>query len=257
VLAAASGLLGLLVGSFLNVVVWRVPRRESVVRPGSHCPTCDTPLKPVDNVPVLSWLILRGRCRYCGARISARYPLVELTTAAVFAAVAWRIGLGWELPALLYLGAISVALALIDIDVRRLPDAIVLPSYAVVLALLLLPAAIDDEWPSYLRALAGMAILYAFYFAIAFAYPAGMGFGDVKLAGVLGACLGWLGWAELLTGAFLGFLIGGVVGIALMLGRRASRRSHIPFGPSMLAGALVAVLFGGAVTQVYLDTLVV
>jgi leader peptidase (prepilin peptidase) / N-methyltransferase len=255
-LSLASMVLGLLVGSFLNVVIWRVPRGESVVRPPSHCPTCNAPVRPRDNIPVLSWLLLRGRCRDCSTPISGRYPLVEVATGAVFVVLAMRIGLEPELPAFLYLGAIGVALWMIDLDVKRLPDAIVLPSYLVAGVLLLLAAVLDQDWSALFRAVLGMAILFAFYFLLAFIYPAGMGFGDVKLAGVLGLYLGWLGWAELVTGGFLGFLYGGVVGLGLMLVRRAGRKSQIPFGPFMLAGALTAILCGGALADLYLDSVV-
>jgi leader peptidase (prepilin peptidase)/N-methyltransferase len=213
-------------------------------------------VRPRDNVPVLSWVALRGRCRECAAQISARYPLVEMGTAAVFVVLAVRIGLEPELPAFLYLGAIGVALALIDIDVKRLPNAIVLPSYLVGATLLGLAAAIESSYSDYLRAGLGMAALFSLYFLLAFLYPAGMGFGDVKLAGVLGMYLGWLGWAEVVSGAFLGFLFGGVVGAALMAVRKAGRKSQIPFGPYMLLGALVAILAGDALADLYLDSLV-
>lgn len=252
-LLAVSAALGLVVGSFLNVVVWRVPRRESLAHPGSHCPRCEHPVRPRDNVPVLSWLVLRGRCRDCQAPISVRYPLVELGTAVLFVLLTWRFGLVWELPAYLYLGAISVALALIDLDVHRLPDVIVLPSYAVLAALLLLPAALDDRWSDLLRAGLGAAALFALYALLWLVYPAGMGRGDVKLAGVLGAYLGWLGWGTVLVGGFLGFLIGGVVGGALMSVRRAGRKTALPFGPSMLLGALLAVGWGQDLFRGYLD----
>jgi leader peptidase (prepilin peptidase) / N-methyltransferase len=249
--ALAAGVVGVVIGSFLNVVIWRVPRGESVVSPPSHCPGCDTPIAPRDNVPVLSWLLLRGKCRHCHNPISPRYPLVELATGVLFAPMAVRFGLAWDLPAYLYLAAIAVALALIDIDVHRLPNAIVLPSYPVVAALLLLPAVVDGRWDDYLRAVLGGLILFAFYFLLAFIYPAGMGFGDVKLAGVLGAYLGWLGWGAFGAGAFLGFLLGGVLGALLMAVGRAGRKSKIPFGPFMLAGALIAVFVGEPLVDLY------
>jgi leader peptidase (prepilin peptidase)/N-methyltransferase len=210
-----------------------------------------------DNVPVVSWLLLRGRCRDCDTRISVRYPLVEVSTAVVFAAMTARIGLQAELPAFLYLAAIGVALWMIDVDVKRLPDAIVLPAYPVAAILLTVAALAEGEWDSLIRAGGGMALLFGFYFLLAFIYPAGMGFGDVKLAGVLGLYLGWLGWGEVVTGGFLGFLFGGLVGLGLMLLGRAGRKSQIPFGPFMLAGALVAVLWGGALADLYLDNLLV
>ena len=253
-LVVCTALVGLVIGSFLNVVIWRVPRGESVVRPPSHCPGCGHEIRPRDNVPVLSWLLLRGRCRDCGTGISVRYPLVEAGTAVVFGVLTLAIGLEPELPAFLYLGAVGVALAMIDIDVKRLPNAIVLPSYPAAAALLTVAAAVDGRWEDLLRAGLGMVALYAFYFLLALVYPAGMGFGDVKLAGILGLYLGWLGWAEVVTGGFLGFLFGGVVGGGLVLVRRAGRKSMLPFGPFMLAGALVAILWGGALADLYLDT---
>ena len=251
VLAVVCGVLGLLIGSFLNVVIWRVPRGASVVRPPSHCPGCQTPIAPRDNIPVVSWLLLRGRCRSCGERISARYPLVELATGLLFAAVALAIGPHAELPAFLYLAAIAVALTMIDIDTRRLPNAIVLPSYVVVGALLTVAAAVSGDWDNLLRAGLGGAALFAFYFALAFIYPAGMGFGDVKLAGVLGLCLAWLGWGALAVGAFAAFLLGGVLGAGLMLLGRAGRKTAIPFGPWMLAGAMIAVFVGQQLADAY------
>jgi leader peptidase (prepilin peptidase)/N-methyltransferase len=250
-LAALCALLGLAIGSFLNVIVWRVPRGESVLRPASRCPRCEAPIRPRDNVPVLSWLVLRGRCRACSAPISVRYPLVEAATAGLFAALAVKIGPHAVLPAYLYLGAVAVALALIDLDVRRLPNAIVLPSYAVALVLLGLAAMVDGQANPLLRALFGMVAYYGVFFLLAFAYPAGMGFGDVKLAGVLGLYLGYLGWNVLAVGAFAGVLLGGVVGIGLLLGGRAGRKSAIPYGPFMLTGALLAVFVGASIAHGY------
>jgi leader peptidase (prepilin peptidase)/N-methyltransferase len=149
-----------------------------------------------------------------------------------------------------------VALAFIDLDVRRLPDAIVLPSYPVMAVLLTAAAAAGGDWDDLLRAVLGGLILGGFYFALVFAYPAGMGFGDVKLSGVLGMALGYLGWAELGVGAFLGFLYGGLIGIVLLLVGRAGRKSAIPFGPFMLLGALTAVLVGGGIADAYTGLLV-
>lgn len=251
VLVPLAAAVGLVVGSFLNVVVWRLPRGESVARPASRCPACGTRLRVRDNVPILSWVALRGHCRYCGAAISARYPVVELLTAITFALVAWRIGATWTLPAYVYLSTVGIALAFIDLDVRRLPNALTLPSYAVG-AVLLTVAALAAGEPGYLaRAAIGMAALYALYFLLMIAKPGGMGFGDVKLAGVLGLFLGYLGWGSLIVGVFLGFLLGGLGGIALMLTGQAGRKSKIPFGPYMVAGALVAVLAGQPLAHAY------
>ena len=255
VLVALCAVLGLLIGSFLNVVIWRVPRGESVVSPPSACPACGNPVRPRDNVPVVSWLLLKKRCRDCGGPISGRYPAVEAGTAATFAVVAGYFGLVVELPAFLYLAAIAIALALIDLDVHRLPNAIVLPSYVVGGVLLAVPSLVDGDYSQLLRAVIGLAALYAFYFGLVLVYPAGMGFGDVKLAGVLGMYLAWLGWAELVVGAFLGFLLGGVLGGLLLVTRKAGRKSKIPFGPFMLLGAFGGIFFGDAVADWYLATM--
>jgi leader peptidase (prepilin peptidase)/N-methyltransferase len=249
--ASAAGVLGLLVGSFLNVVVWRVPRGESIVSPPSACPACSAPIRPRDNVPVLGWLVLRGRCRDCSARISPRYPLVELGTGVLFAVLAARIGAHLELIAYLYLGAVGLALALIDIDVKRLPDVLTLPSYAV--GAVLLGIASTDEPESLLRALLGAAAMFAVYFALCFAYPAGMGFGDVKLSGVIGLYTAWLGWDVWAAGLLLGFFLGGFFGIGLILIRKGGRKTAVPFGPFMLLGALLAILFGQEMVSGYLD----
>src|SRR5690554_4155885 len=181
-LGALFGVLGLLIGSFLNVVVHRVPLGRSLVRPGSACPACGAAVRPRDNIPVLSWLVLRGRCRDCRAPISARYPLVEAGTALAFAGVFALTVLGdrpWALPAFAYLAAVSIALTLIDLDVRRLPDAIVLPSYPVMAALLTLASWQGGDWPALLRAAIGGVALFVFYFVVMIVKPGGMGFGDV------------------------------------------------------------------------------
>ncbi len=244
-------LFGLAIGSFLNVVVWRVPRGESVVKPPSACPGCGTPIRPRDNVPVLGWLLLRGRCRDCGASISRRYPLVELACAALFAVLALRFGLDPVLPAFLYLAAVGLALALIDVDVKRLPDKLTLPSYPAAIVLLGLAALLGSDSGSLLRALLGGAAMYAVYFALCFAYPAGMGFGDVKLAGVLGLYTGWLGWGVWAVGLFSGFLLGGVFGLAVAALGRGGRKTKLPYGPFMLLGVLLAVLVGARLFDAY------
>jgi leader peptidase (prepilin peptidase) / N-methyltransferase len=255
VLLGAAGF-GLLIGSFLNVVIWRAPRDESVVSPPSTCPGCGAPIAPRDNVPVLSWLLLHGRARCCGERISARYPLVELATAAAFAGVTawWWLGSlpGAAVPAFCYLAAITVALTLIDIDVHRLPDVIVLPSYPVALVLLAVPTAVEQQWSWLGRAALGALLLFAFYFVLVLIYPAGMGLGDVKLAGVLGLYLGWLGWPQTVVGLAAGFALGGVLSLLLLAVRVVERKSMLPYGPFMLAGTWLAVAVAVPVADWYL-----
>ena len=254
VTAAFSGLLGLMIGSFLNVVIWRVPRGESVVRPPSHCPHCDHQLAPLDNIPLLSWLALRGRCRHCGGPISARYPAVELTTGVLFAALALKFGADSVLPAYLYLAAVGVALTLIDFDVKRLPDVLTLPSYPVGIGLLAIGIHGHGIHP-FLRALLGMLILFGFYALLWFFYPAGMGLGDVKLSGVLGLYLAWLSWGALATGAFAAFVYGGVVGIGVILFAGGGRKTKVPFGPFMLLGALTGIFVGSQLAHAYTSLL--
>ncbi len=250
-LLVVIGVLGLSVGSFLNVVIHRVPRDESLIRPGSHCPQCQVPVRPWHNVPVLGWLVLRGRCAHCHARISPRYPIVELATGLLFVAVTARFGWSLALPAYLYLAAVAVALAAIDLDVRRLPNPIVLPSYLVGAALLLLAAGAHGDWWALARSAIAMAALWSFYFALAVLHPGGMGFGDVKLAGLLGLYLGFLGWGPVWIGTLVGFLLGGLIGGALLVSRRANRKTAVPFGPPMLAGAMLAVLLAGPIAAWY------
>jgi len=250
-----AAVVGLAVGSFLNVLIHRVPAGLSVVRPGSRCPACEHSVRSRDNVPVLSWLLLRGRCRDCGTRIAARYPLVELGTALLFALVAARLGPSASLPAFLYLCAVSVALAAIDLETQRLPNVLTLPSYLVGGGLLAVAAAVDGDVGRLLRAVEGMVALYAFYFVICYATAGkGMGFGDVKLAGLLGLYLGWLGWPELLVGAFAAHLLGGVVAVWLVARGGASRKTRVPFGPFLVAGALVALLVGSPIAHAWLQT---
>ena len=184
-----------------------------------------------------------------------RYPLVEIGHAVLWLTMLIRFDLTWELPAYLYLASAGLALAVIDLDTKRLPNALTLPSYVVGAVLLLLPAILDGRWDNYLRAGLGMAALYGFYFVLALIYPKGMGWGDVKLAGVLGLYLGWLSWGVLVVGGFLGFLLGALIGGFLMLVRRAGRKSKISFGPFMLLGALLAILWGGEWWDSYLSTL--
>lgn len=255
-----AGLLGLVIGSFLNVVIYRVPARVPLTRE-SRCPSCDHAIKPWQNVPVVSWLALRGRCAQCGEPISPRYPLVELATGVSFTGVAWFFLATSTTPmaatavvilAYLYFAAITIALALIDLDTHRLPNVIVVPAYAVSLLLFAVACVQGADWSALLRAAIGGAALYAFYFVLRLVRPGGMGGGDVKLAGVVGIYLAWLGWGALVVGAFAAFVFGGIYGLALMAARRAGRKTAIPFGPWMLAGAWAGIFAGEAIARWYI-----
>ena len=263
-IASFSGLIGVLIGSFLNVVIHRVPAGVSVVRPRSSCPNCSSAIRSIDNVPIVSWLLLGGRCRDCRTPISPRYPLVELATGLLFALVAlWTVSGLQSMPvadgasvllvlAFLYLMAISVALTMIDLDTHRLPNAIVLPAYPVMLALLTAASALSGDWGALLRGVSGMFALAAAYLLLALAVPGGMGFGDVKLAGVIGLALAYLGWGPLAVGSFGAFLLGGTFAIVLVVTRRTGRRSGIPFGPWMVGGAWIGIFFGAGIWNSYL-----
>ena len=248
-IAASFAMAGLLLGSFLNVVVHRLPRGGSLVRPASHCPGCGTPVRPYDNVPVLSWLVLRGRCRGCAEPISARYPLVEAGTGALWLAVVAVHG--DDTPQLvlgLVLVTLLVPMALIDLDHRIIPNT--LTALGAVLAIGLGFALDPSGQPE--RLIAGAAA-GTFFLLAALAYPGGMGMGDVKLAGVLGLFLGAAVAPALAVALVAGVAVGGVV--IARLGAVAGRKTAVPFGPFLALGGLVAVLAGEPIVDWYLSTL--
>jgi leader peptidase (prepilin peptidase)/N-methyltransferase len=248
---ALSTILGLLVGSFLNVVIARVPARESVVRPRSRCPACGTQLAARDNVPLVSWLVLRGRCRTCSAPISPRYPLVEALTAVLFGVVAAYLGADWALPAFLVFTACLVAVSFIDAGHFLVPNRVLVATLALAGPLLVLAAAAGGDWGDLERAVAGGAIAFGGLLLLNLLNPRYMGMGDVKLAFVLGLFLGWLGLGRVALGLFLGFLLGAVGGVALIAAGLRTRKDHIPFAPFLAAGALVAVVVGGPILDWY------
>jgi leader peptidase (prepilin peptidase)/N-methyltransferase len=239
------GVLGGAVGSFLNVVIHRLPRGESLVKPGSRCPGCGTALRPRDNVPLMSWLLLRGRCRSCGAPISSRYPIVELVTAAAFVAVALTRGVDDDLLLELPFAAILIAVAGIDLEHRIVPNRIVVPAavFAVAAAAVVEPGQLPE------LLLAGGAAFAALLLA-ALAYPAGMGMGDVKLAGVMGLYLG----LSVVPALLAAFLAGTVVGLGIVAREGAQgRKSGVPFAPFLALGGLVGLLAGSQLIDLYRD----
>jgi leader peptidase (prepilin peptidase)/N-methyltransferase len=266
-LAAIAGVFGLAIGSFLNVVIYRVPIGKSIVYPSSACPNCGSGIAARDNVPVVSWFALHGRCRECSEPISARYPLVELGTGLLFFIVALPVAAqivaiqptvdtvakALTLLAYLYLAAISVALAFIDVEHHKLPNAIVLPSYIVGVLLLGTAGLISGDFEALFRAGVGMVAMGIAYFVLAIVWPGSMGFGDVKLAGVLGLFLGYTGWGALVTGSLLAFFLGGAFGVVLILRRKSTRKSGIAFGPWMVLGAFIGILFGNTIWTDYLS----
>lgn len=246
-LVVAAALYGLVIGSFLNVVIYRVPAKVSVVRPGSACPGCGQPIGPRDNIPVISWLLLRGRCRNCAMSISPRYPGVELLTGVVFVATALRFGWSWSLPAEIVFVAGLVTLSFIDYDHLLLPRVIVYPLGLAVAALLVLAAAVQGSWHRLGIAALCAAVEFAVLFTINFVSPRSMGFGDVRFGPVIALALGWLGWRYAFIGFLAANLIGAVIGLGLIALRRAGRRTPIPFGVFLSVGAFLTMLFGGAI----------
>jgi leader peptidase (prepilin peptidase) / N-methyltransferase len=237
--------LGAVIGSFLNVVVYRLPRKESLVTPGSRCPSCGTAVAPHDNIPVVSWLLLRGRCRHCETSISPRYPAVELLTAVAFAAVVAVRGVDDGLVLELPFVAALIALAGIDLDHRLLPNRIVYPMAAY--GLVATAVVQTDDLVEHLIAGAGA---FAFLFAAVVAYPRGMGMGDVKLAGAMGLFLGLSTVPALLTA----FLTGTVVGLAIMAREGVqARKKAVPFGVFLALGGVVGVLAGPELIELYED----
>jgi leader peptidase (prepilin peptidase) / N-methyltransferase len=245
--AVFAGAIGAAVGSFLNVVAYRLPRSESLVRPRSRCPKCAAAIKPYDNLPVLGWLLLRGRCRSCRARVSPRYPIVEAGTAVLAVAMVLRGGPARDLALGLALLAVLVAVALIDLDHRIIPNKITLP--AAVAAVLIGLAAGPSRVPEQLIAGAGAA---AFLLVFVLAYPRGMGMGDVKLAGVLGLFLGRSVGVAILAAVLSATLVGAIV--IARVGVKRGRKTAIPFGPFLALGGIVALFAGPAIVHWYLHT---
>ena len=227
---------GLLIGSFLNVCIWRLPREESIIWPASHCPACSTVLGVRDLVPVLSWIFLRGKCRYCGERISPRYPAVELLTGALFLACFQHYGLTLELAAALLLSALLVAIAFIDIDHQIILDGMLIVLGAVGLVLQLWTGAVG-----FLSMLAGALAGGGLLLLLAIVSRGGMGGGDVKFAALIGLVLGWHGWQALVVGAAAAFVLGAVHALGLIVLRRATGSTHIAFGPWMIMGGALGV----------------
>jgi leader peptidase (prepilin peptidase)/N-methyltransferase len=246
---ALAALSGLLFGSFFNVVAYRLPLGQSLVVPGSHCPSCGVPVKPYDNVPVLGWLLLRGRCRACGVPISARYPIVEALTAVLAVAIVVVKHSPRDIVLGLVLVAVLVPTALIDLDNRIIPNKIMLPAaiLAVAIGLALSPSHVPEQ-------LIAGAAAGGFLLLFALAYPRGMGMGDVKLAGVLGLFLGRSVAVAILGGVLAGTVIG--LGIMARVGVEKGRKTAVPFGPFLALGGIVGLLLGPSLVHWYLQSAV-
>ena len=245
--AALAFLAGLILGSFLNVVIHRLPRKENIATGGSRCPSCGAPIRPRDNVPVVSWLLLRGRCRSCGEPIARRYPLVELLTGALLAAVVLAEGADSDAWLGLALVLCLVPIAFIDLDHRIIPNVITGPASILAIAIVLLTD--SDSLAEHL--IAGVAGA-GFFFVAVMAYPRGMGMGDVKMAGMMGFFLGRDVGPAILVALLAGSLIGAA--IIARKGAKEGRKTAVPFGPFLALGALAGLFVGDSMVEWYLDT---
>lgn len=249
----AAGVLGLIFGSFATAVAYRLPRDESISSGRSKCPNCGNAITAIQNIPVFSYVVLRGKCKHCGNRISIRYPLIELATGALFAGAAARFEISAE--AVLYAGFFwaLVVLTVIDLEYKLLPNKVVFPTFIAGWIGLAIAALAAGEPGDLLDAAIGAAIFGGFFFVVAYLYPAGMGFGDVKLAFALGTFLGYLGGVGLtLVGMFLSFLIGGIVGVGILVASKGDRKTQLPFGPFLALGTVIAIFVGRRILDAYL-----
>lgn len=251
-LIGVCGLFGVLIGSFLNVIIYRVPRHESVVSPRSACTSCGIPIPGRDNIPVFSWILLRGRCRNCHSPISKRYPLVELASGVLFAGAAARFGFHWDLPAFLVLLATLLALAWIDFEHLVLPKRIIYPVLVVEAVLFSLAAALSGQWHELLVAVLSAISWFIVFYAINALSPRSLGFGDVRFAPLLGLGLGWLGVPYVILGFFAANFIGAVVGVSLIAAKKMTRHQRIPYGVFLALGATLAIFAGSKLLAPFL-----
>ncbi len=240
---------GLIIGSFLNVVIYRLPDNQSIVSPPSHCPICGKPIKPYDNIPLLSYIILRGKCRYCGSRISLRYPAVELITGLTAAGLFIKYGFNVDFIVFFILSACLIAITFIDIDYRIIPNTISYPGIIIGFAASFF-VSINNPINAAIGILTGAGIL----FSTAFIYKAvtgveGMGMGDVKLMAMIGA---FLGWEAVLYTIIISAFIGSIVGVLLVLLAGKGRRYAIPYGPFISASAISYLFYGQILIHSYL-----
>ncbi|HEX2240446.1 MAG TPA: prepilin peptidase [Actinomycetota bacterium] len=253
--ALASGL-GLIFGSFASVVAHRVPRHQPIVKGRSQCPHCDHTISAVENIPVISYLALRGRCRHCREPISPKYPLIELASGILFGASAHKFGLSISAVVFAAFFWTLVVLTVIDLEHKLLPNRIVYPAFVLGFIGLAVSGLVDSDWSRLTDAVIGSLIFGGFLFTVAFIYPAGMGAGDFKLAFVLGLFLGYAGGVGVvLAGMFLSFLAGGIVGLIVLAVRRGGRKTEVPFGPYLALGTTIAIFAGRRVVDWYLSGL--
>jgi leader peptidase (prepilin peptidase)/N-methyltransferase len=248
---------GALIGSFLNVCIYRIPRNQSIVVPSSRCPSCSTPIKAWDNIPVLSYIFLRGKCRSCGERISPRYPLVEALNAFFYAAALWRYGTGADFIIYCLLLSALIVITFIDLDFLIIPDRITLPGIPLGLAagcFVLPDPFMRASLLGYKASIIGALGAFVFYFLMAelsirLFKKEGMGGGDIKMMTMIG---GFMGWKSVILTTFAGSLLGSVGGILLMIWKGKGRGTLIPFGPFLAIGAMISLFFGQEILMWYL-----
>ncbi len=240
-------ILGSLIGSFLNVVIYRLPNNKSIVSPPSSCGSCEHRLEPLDLVPVLSYILLRGKCRHCGEKISARYPLVELLTGGIFALLFWRYGISIDFIRYAILSCILISAAFIDIDHRIIPDKLNIFGLIVGIIFLFTPGSLSLK-SSFLGFLLGGGFLLL----VAIIGRGAMGGGDIKLFAVIGL---FLGLEKTVLALFLTFLVGGIAGLLLIASKLRSRKDYIPFGPFISIGAFIAIMWYNNLIMYYFNIL--
>ncbi|HZV47916.1 MAG TPA: prepilin peptidase [Thermodesulfovibrionales bacterium] len=243
--------IGAVIGSFLNVCIYRVPRNLSIISPASRCPSCNMPIKPYDNIPFLSYILLGGKCRVCKAGISFRYPLVELLNAVLFVFVVWRFGFAWHTVIYGILCSALVVITFIDLDFQIIPDAITLPGIliGIVAGSLLMPDPfIRTSLLGFKASVIGLLAGGGLFYAIAVLSRGGMGGGDIKMMAMVGALMGW---KSVLLTIFLGSLTGAVFGIFLMISKGKGRKTKIPFGPFLALGTVITLFYGQEIFSWY------
>jgi leader peptidase (prepilin peptidase)/N-methyltransferase len=246
-------LFGSVIGSFLNVCIYRLPRNMSIVMPSSRCPSCNTPIRPYDNIPILSYILLGGKCRVCKTGISLRYPIVELLNALLYVSAFWRFGFHWYTAVYFVFCSALIVITFIDLDFQIIPDRITLPGTAIgfVAGSLLMP----DPFMRYSllgvrSSMIGLLTGGGLYYIIAVLSKGGMGGGDIKMMAMVGALMGW---KSVLLTTFLGSLTGAVFGVLLMIFKGKGRKTKIPFGPFLALGSVVTLFFGQEILIWYLN----
>jgi len=248
-------LFGLVVGSFLNVCIYRIPRNKSIIWPSSRCPNCNSTIRAIDNIPVVSYILLRGRCRDCSKPISVRYPVVEALNGIFYVILLWRYGLSTGTVVYMAFFSALIVITFIDLDFQIIPDVITIPGTLIsfLLAVFIVIDPFTGQMPiGFRQSLTGLLLGFGLYYAIAVLSKGGMGGGDVKMMAMVGALTGWKG---VLFTTFFGSLAGSIVGIALMIFRGKGRKSRIPFGPFLAFGSALYILAGKEIIYFYLNKL--